>query len=366
MEYPEHVWFLVARSLSGEATEQETYELKQLLQSQPHLMQQFELLKSLWKTEENNERNQIDPAKISNILQLSAVEVALKDNSRVKLKSTTTGRKQMFSWAAVILTICALAFGLKWILSSRLAKAQEVVAKKGSRTRTILPDGSTVWINAGSRIVYEPGFNGQEREVTLYGEGYFDVVKDLQRPFIVHAGKINIKVLGTVFNVKSYPDDESIETTLLRGLVEITTSDNNESPIFLYPNQKIVLPQSIAVAKSSASSKLDEEQGAASQNISSSITNLDTSLNENERSETAWIYDRLEFRGDSFVQLAKKLERWYNIIIHFEDQNVKALTFNGSLENETVAQAFNALQTANSFDFKIENNEIFISSSMSH
>jgi len=365
MEYPEHVWFLISRNLSGEASEQENYELKQLLQSQPHLIQQYELLKKLWKPEENSQQK-IDPAKISHILQLSAVESVLKDNNGVDSTSRITRRKQIFRWAALFVAICALVLGLKWLLSSRLTKVQEVVAKKGSRTRTILPDGSTVWINAGSRIVYEPGFNGQQREVTLYGEGYFDVVKDPQRPFIVHAGKINIKVLGTVFNVKSYPDDETMETTLLKGLVQITTSNQNEAPIYLHPNQKIILPQSMAVAKSNTPLKPAEEQADGDENISSSITNLDTSLNENERSETAWIYDRLEFRGDTFVELAKKLERWYNITIHFEDAYVRTLTFNGSLENETVAQAFNALQTANSFDFKIKDNEIFISSSMSH
>ncbi len=75
------------------------------------------------------------------------------------------------------------------------------------------------------------------------------------------------------------------------------------------------------------------------------------------------IYNRLQFRGDSFTELAKKLERWYNITIYFEDDRVKELTFNGSLENETIDQAFHALQTANPFNFKIRNNEIFISSS---
>lgn len=92
------------------------------------------------------------------------------------------------------------------------------------------------------------------------------------------------------------------------------------------------------------------------------LLQLDTSLHENELPETAWIYNRLQFRGDAFPELAKKLERWYNIKIHFEDDAAQLLTFNGSLENETVEQAFRALQAAVPFSFTIKGNELFIRS----
>ena len=78
--------------------------------------------------------------------------------------------------------------------------------------------------------------------------------------------------------------------------------------------------------------------------------------------ETAWIYNRLEFRGDRFDELAKKLERWYNITLHFEDEQVRNLVFNGSLENETVQQAFQALTVAVPFQFEVKGNDIYISS----
>ena len=84
---------------------------------------------------------------------------------------------------------------------------------------------------------------------------------------------------------------------------------------------------------------------------------------ESERIETAWVYSRLEFRGDSFEGLAKKLERWYNVTIVFKDEKVKELNFNGSFEKETVEQAFNYLQETILFNYKIRNNEISVSSS---
>src|SRR5690606_8137812 len=94
------------------------------------------------------------------------------------------------------------------------------------------------------------------------------------------------------------------------------------------------------------------------------IAPIDSTKKEEERFETAWLYSRLEFRGDSFEELAFKLERWYNVNIRFADENVKQLNFNGSFEKESVAEAFAALQTALPyFTYKIENNDITVKSS---
>ena len=136
------------------------------------------------------------------------------------------------------------------------------------------------------------------------------------KPFIVHLGAIDIKVLGTAFNVKSYREDEHIETTLLRGAVEIIPKNNQtEEHIFLKPNQKLVFAKD---KKEPIKPKPDLEkiivQGPAYQ-----LEKIPDYLKENQREETAWIYNRIEFRGEDFNQLAEKLERWYNVEISFED-----------------------------------------------
>jgi ferric-dicitrate binding protein FerR (iron transport regulator) len=92
------------------------------------------------------------------------------------------------------------------------------------------------------------------------------------------------------------------------------------------------------------------------------IINIDSTKKESDRFETAWLYSRLEFRGDSFEELALKLERWYNVTIRFTDETVKQLRFNGSFENETVLQAFSALKAASAFNYKMNDDEIFIGS----
>lgn len=204
-------------------------------------------------------------------------------------------------------------------------------------------------------------FTGTTREVKLEGEAFFDVVKNPSRPFIVHASGIDIKVLGTAFNVKAYPEDKTVETTLLRGLVQVFDQKNpTKAPIELRPNQKLV----IASAEADEAIKDPGQKIAVSIKALPLITRIDSTKKENERFETAWVYSRLEFRGDNFETLAKKLERWYNVTIIFRDENVKQLNFNGSFEKETVEQAFVALKEAKLFTYQINNrHEIFVGSS---
>ena len=359
---------MMSRNLSGEAGPGEEQELMMHLQERPDLMQQYELMKRIWDAYAGwQQPTPPEAARIYRILQLSAAEDAIRndDTNHAPISPARMirwrGRKDVYRRVAIaaglFIGLLALAW---WYTGSRRDSASEIIAERGSKTRTILPDGSTVWLNAGSRIHYEPGFSGPLREVTLQGEAYFDVVKQPARPFIVHAGGINIKVLGTSFNVKSYDDDKTVETTLIRGLVQITrpsTSSGQVPPIYLHPHQKIVLPRRNS----------EEPAPAATAHMPAarrqpSIIPIDSSMKEDERVETSWVYNRLEFRGDSFGELARKLERWYNIDIHFEDEAARSLTFNGSLENETVEQAFLAQEAAVPFRFTINNNVVYIKS----
>lgn len=361
MEKPEQIWFLLSRNLSGEASPEEQEALMQALQQQPALMQQYELLQRLWKPNYTASTEEIQ-SKISHILKRSASEAADQPLQQPAEPVSKAARiLNMTRWAAAIAGLILAMWTYTTFQYKPPKEANEIIAKKGSRTRTLLPDGSTVWLNAGSSITYDPDFNGNTREVTLDGEAFFDIIKQPQWPFIVHAGDINIRVLGTAFNVKSYTGEPTIETTLIRGLVQIThASDNKAKPIYLHPNQKIVLPTGGAAQATATNPGPAQQQSTVHQ--PAAIVYIDSSLKENERLETAWIYNRLEFRGDRFDELANKLERWYNISIHFEDEPVRRLVFNGSLENETVEQAFQALTVAVPFQFDIKGNDIYIRS----
>jgi ferric-dicitrate binding protein FerR (iron transport regulator) len=360
METPERIWFLLARNLSGDATEQDKEELNELLQQHPELMQQYDMLHQLWSVNAPASEEPVTNDKLNRILQLAEAESAIGPTASpvVRIKK----RRNLY-WAAAAIAVLAVSGWLlvTWKNKQQALAANEVVAPKGSKTRTILPDGSTVWLNAGSRIVYA-NFNGPEREITLEGEAFFDVVQVMsnsthqKKPFIVHAGAIDIRVLGTAFNVKSYPEEKTMETTLIRGLVQITRKgDAKGEAVFLHPNEKIVLP-------TSAKEAVSTNEPVTAQPDIKQIIHIDSTIKESEHIETAWVYNRLEFRGDNFEQLALKLERWYNIKVYFDDAAARQLKFNGSLQNETVEQAFMALQEAVPFEVRIVNNEVFIKS----
>jgi len=133
------------------------------------------------------------------------------DGNNAKL----TRFRKILGYAAAVIGISATGWLVYQISQPNLtrenksAKASEVISKPGARTKLLLPDGTEVWLNSGSKLNYKKDFNTHFREVELEGEAFFDVVKDAAHPFIVHTSGIDVKVLGTVFNVKSYPQDEN-------------------------------------------------------------------------------------------------------------------------------------------------------------
>jgi transmembrane sensor len=113
----------------------------------------------------------------------------------------------------------------------------------GSKSMVILPDSSKVWLNSGSTLSYSFEKNKSLREVYLEGEGFFDIKKDPKKPFLVKTSGVTVKVLGTAFNVKAYPDEKTIETTVERGVVQVTPNISKNlinSKILIYPHQKAI------------------------------------------------------------------------------------------------------------------------------
>lgn len=367
METPEHIWYIIARNLNGEAAPQEQQQLIDLLHQNQQLQQQYDILISIWKQKHgsiNDEDNVNARNTISRIINRAAIEA--DDTEVISLRKRRRNRRRLS--LAISSFIILVAAGWSWLSYKHAAaidkktKSAPIVVNNGSRSRSLLPDGTTVWLNAGSKLYYENDFNGPTREVRLEGEAFFDVIKLPDRPFIVHTSGIDIRVLGTTFNVKSYPGDKTVETTLYSGLVQVLRQgDIEKKAIQLKPNEKLILAKQAAKEEI----KLSEQKTPLVKPIPAGfiITRIDSAKKESERLETAWLYSRLEFRGDSFEELAHKLERWYNVTIVFTDEKVKGLNFNGSFEKETVEQAFKYLQATIPFNYKINNNEIWISSS---
>lgn len=363
MESSEYIWQLMARALSNEISPGEQEELFIILSENDSLQQRFELLKRAWHEEHDaSENEEVAKEHISKIIYKAKTETETDDLSVVPRRKR---RRRVLTLS--LLLIILLAGGSIFFFNSHASTSsakETLIAQMGSRTRSLLPDGSTVWLNAGSKLFFENDFTGTTREVRLEGEGFFDIVKKPAQPFIVHTSGIDIKVLGTAFNVKAYREDVNIETTLYRGIVQVfREEDAAKTPIVLRPNEKLVLPRHAASLPVAVS-----ENKSTAQVITAApaftILNIDSTKEESERFETAWVYSRLEFLGENFEQVALKMERWFNIRISFEDEKVKQLSFYGSFENETPEEALAGLKAANrDFDYKIQGNEIFISSS---
>jgi len=239
-----------------------------------------------------------------------------------------------------------------------VSAVNEIIINPGSRTKIQLPDGSQVWVNSGSSLTYEDNFNGSTREVHLNGEAYFDVVKDASRPFIVHTTGIDIRVLGTAFNVKAYKKEPTIEATLIHGSIEVINKNRPGTPkVMLKPHEKLVYNKFPVTDPRDQRADITVPESDA---YSVTIKPLNNNITDREIVETAWVYNKLVFEDERFEAIALKMERWYNIKIHIENEQLKNYKMSGSFVNETAEEAIKILQFLVPFKYSIKNNEIKI------
>jgi ferric-dicitrate binding protein FerR (iron transport regulator) len=224
---------------------------------------------------------------------------------------------------------------------------KEITTRYGTRNFLELPDGSKLWLNAGSRVKYAESFAGGQRELTLEGEAFFDVKHDPDHPFIIHTGKLDVRVLGTSFNVKAYPDDSTIETTLIKGKVEIDFPGNTRSGIVLRPNEKVVIPKKEATVAQTADAHVDRKMVAPDPVYRTLI-------------ETSWVEDKLAFRNESFSDVSKRLERWYNIHFSFENNLYLQGRLTGCFKDQPIKNVMDALQISFGFRYRIDGDTIRI------
>lgn len=354
MDKDQDIWILIAQCAFNEASEEKRQLLQQLLQNDPNLQQQYDWLLQLLNTNTSDTDYETPEAHaINKILTRAALlesENQLKKTSRMKLQIWTVA-------ASVIILIVSGYFLFFFEKRQKPVLALQPLISKSQviREASLLPDGSKVWLNAGSKLFFENDFSGTTREVKLVGEAFFEVVKDTLRPFIVHVNEININVLGTSFNVKGYEEDKEIETTLYHGLVKVTkNNDDHFQPIMLHPNQKMVIPKAILNYKG--------QQPIVDNANAITLLTVDSTISEELRLETAWRYGRIDFKGQTLEQVANKMAYRYQVKFIFTDESVKQLSFTGSFKNESLEAALKALQTANPFNYKINAHEVIISS----
>lgn len=179
-------------------------------------------------------------------------------------------------------------------------KNNELIIPKGGEYQVVLADGTKVWLNSASRLIYPQSFVGKERRVVLSGEAFFDVAHDAERPFIVETSRMNVKVLGTRFNVNDYDDNEEVSTTLVNGSVEIVSG--GQQAFRLIPGEQ-------AYGKENELEKREV----------------------NVRLYTSWIDGKFLFNNTELEEIAKQISRWYDVEIFFSNESVKKVRFTGAI-----------------------------------
>lgn len=212
--------------------------------------------------------------------------------------------------AAIIILVVSVSVSSFYIYKDVTSPADtafcyETLSPIGSQTKIILPDSTVVWLNSGSSLKYNQAFGKRDREVALSGEGYFVVKKDKSKPFLVLTVELDVKVMGTVFNVRAYNEDEDVEVNLIEGVVNVSFPEiKNAGSLTMKPNEKLV--------------------------FNKQSKHMETYQTDAYRS-TLWTSGKLCFVDATIDQISKDLERKYEVKIQIENKQIKKELFSGSL-----------------------------------
>jgi ferric-dicitrate binding protein FerR (iron transport regulator) len=305
-----------------------------LLQRAEAEEQLSEPMKALWESLISNPvEYDVDWNKMYNSI------VESQEHADMVIKRSTSRSRSIYFAAAILILIAGSS--LIWFLystsSSVLPPATQVVTapqiKPQATHQTIhLPDGSTVILNSGSTLNYPSAFSKGRRDVYLTGEGFFDIRHDPSNPFFVHAGKLVVKVLGTVFNIRSYPQQENIQVTVTRGKVQVL---RNEKTLGI-----LTASQQITFLNSSEHVKL---------------TSADT------LAVTAWKPAELHFNDITMEEAARKIEKRFDMTVEFSNPAIKECRVTATFsENDIAEEVLAVICAVSKAEYSIINKKIVI------
>jgi transmembrane sensor len=328
-----HIDILIGKIVSGNATPEEIKELEQWKISADENMLLFEKSKKAWEKGDKyiTETNlQQDKSKLE------------KEYNRYLSDKVRKMSRQSFIYkiAAVLAFPIALAIG--WYLFGESEKSVqlteqfcEISSPKGHVSKATLPDGTEVWINTNSSIVYDASaFNRSKREIQLKGEAYFEVTASEEKPFTVITPHANVKVTGTSFNVNAYPSSLLFETVLAEGKIELQLKSGTTESLHVEPNQRVIF--------NSINKKFDVQQVEAEM-------------------FSAWRNGEVIFKDATLADLVKELERIYDIQFHLKPASLGELRFRGMFSyNNNLIEALEKIKKSSNVDYYIENKEVWL------
>ncbi|MFD0750408.1 FecR family protein [Mucilaginibacter calamicampi] len=353
------IWILIGKKVSGEATLQELEELQSLIASSGDSGHTIDELEQTLLTV-----NIESPHKSDEEIEERWSQFKKKIAPEPEVIPLQRNGKRRFFWLAAASILVLFAITITLVKNNTFKSglfADNVVKPAESPKKIVLPDGSTVWLNAKSKITLSKKFGVKERGVSLVGEAFFDVVRDAKHPFVVTTASMHLRVLGTRFNVRAFTNEKKSEAALVKGSIEVTLVNNPDKKYILKPSEKITVRNSNLQAATAS--------GALAQNGRIIpipliiLSNIHYKDQDPLPVEAQWIEKKLAFESETFDDIATRMERFYNVSINFQDESVKSLVLTGVFKDETLNDAMKGLQYASGGQFKYSferNNQITI------
>lgn len=309
---------IINKYLAGEASEAEIQEVFRWIESAPENRDEFIQYKKIWVLTSRVDASQ---------------NASWNPNLLVGARPGRTRQLANYArYAAAIFVIFGLGMLLQFIVGQRnlpnltyLADTR-IEVPKGQMSCVLLPDGTKVQLNSESKLVYSSGFNAGERTVELEGEAFFDVAKDKKHLFVIRTKSLDFKVYGTSFNVQAYPDDNEVNTTLVEGSLGVVGKSGSEIAR-LVPGENANFR---AVDKKLV------------------VSNVDVGL------YTSWKDGMVTFRNEKLSDIARKIERWYNVEIVINNPKLANELYMGTImKNKPIDQLLEVFKLTSSLNYRI-------------
>lgn len=324
---------LIVKYLQNELSKDETSRLIQWLENDPLNRKVFENMVSHWK---------LDQQEISDVKHRVFTKVTGEPTQTVIRQSYVIRRpiRRLLQLAAVLImagTISIITWKIARPVTDQMQSAQAILIEKealnGQKLSFELSDGTWVKLNSGSKLVYPKAFKEDSRTVQLTGEGFFHVQRDETRPFTVKADMVDVRVLGTAFNVRSYVDESEIAVSVQSGKVGVSSSETN-GDLILASNERAI------------------------------YRTKDRTLHKDMIADNllvfGWVDKQLTFKDERFEEVLKALTRWFDIEFEVVWTVDEAKRFTGSYENPSLKVVMESLSYAYGFSYEINGKKVII------
>ena len=325
----------IERYINGLSDDKETSYIKSLFSDGANNIDLMHLLEKDWNTSLID--NSDSDADLTHILD--RIHHIIRRNEMIQKHKPVQKLLRVYMRAAAILLLpLMIAGGLVYnYLRNQnkpvndLRSSTSIYAPMGSRVSFNLPDGTSGMLNSGSNLTYSLPFSN-DRKVKLVGEGWFEVCRDESHPFEINVNNSKLKVLGTSFNVSAYPEEKYVEIVLTKGKVEFTDI-NTEKKVLILPSERLIF-----------------QNGSITKTVS------------DPAKYNAWTQGKLVFRGDLMTEVARRIERWYNVKVILANPELEKYSFRATFEDEKLEDVLRLLSMTSPIRYEISESRLLTDS----